>query len=317
MKGIDVAKWNEIKNYGAVKSAGVEFAIVKVINKSNQPDERLERHLNGFAKADIPVIAGYNYLYATTEAAAIQAAQACVRTAAGRIPMLYADVEDVALKRLPKAQLTRLLKAYQGVVESAGLQFGIYCSLDWYKNVLDVKDLPVPYWIARYGKNNGRLEERYKPAIAHQLNGWQYSSKGRYPGITGDVDVNEWYAAIEGAGAAENAKPEGYGRDRFLKDMAAALHLTGMDAGSILNKTVTISTKKNRKHACVTPLERYLKAQGLYQGSVEADAGRTPVFGNGMAKATAMYQSMVVGQKRPDSIWTKRAASYQTALGLR
>ena len=35
MKGIDIAKWNLITNYQLVKNAGIEFAIVKVINSKN------------------------------------------------------------------------------------------------------------------------------------------------------------------------------------------------------------------------------------------------------------------------------------------
>lgn len=315
MRGVDVAKWNTVNNYAALKTGGIDFSIVKVINKSNQPDGGFERHLEGFAGAGIPVIAGYNYLYTTTESAAVKAAEACVKTAAGRIPMIYADVEDPVLRTVSKEKLASILKEYQKVVEDAGLEFGIYCSLDWYRNVLDVGKVDAPFWIARYGKNNGSLDLSYKPVIAHQMNGWQFTSRGRYPGITGDVDLNEWYAESEGAAAVV---PEtGYSTERFVQDMATALGIPGADAMAVLQKTVTISTKKNRKHACVTPLERLLKEKGLYHGNIEADLQKEPVFGNGMAKATAMFQSMNVGMRHPDSIWTKRAASYKTALGLR
>lgn len=36
MKGIDVAKWNGNIDWNKVKAAGVEFAVLKVINKSNK-----------------------------------------------------------------------------------------------------------------------------------------------------------------------------------------------------------------------------------------------------------------------------------------
>lgn len=35
-----------------------------------------------------------------------------------------------------------------------------------------------------------------QPAVKHTLEGWQYSSKGQIPGITGNVDMNLWYGEI-------------------------------------------------------------------------------------------------------------------------
>lgn len=317
MTGIDVAKWNEIKNYNALRTAGIDFAIVKVMNKQNKPDERFEEHLAGFAQARIPVIAGYNYLYTTTAAQAEEAAHAVVDTASGRIPMIYADLEDAALRKLPKEQLTIVVKAYRKVIEEAGLQFGIYCNLDWYMNVLDADGLGGPYWIARYGKNTGRFEAGQKPSIRHPLYGWQYTSCGRVSGISGDVDKNIWYAEKE---AAENMAGDfngGYSQKQFIKEMAGAVGLAS-DASPemILKKTASISTKKNRGHACVTPLERYMKLFGYYNGKIEADCGQAPVFGNGMAKATKLYQTMQVGLKKPDGEWTRQNASYKKALGI-
>ncbi|EOS38176.1 hypothetical protein C809_04729, partial [Lachnospiraceae bacterium MD335] len=40
-KGIDIAKWNKITNYQALKPAGVEFAILKVINGGRHNERRI------------------------------------------------------------------------------------------------------------------------------------------------------------------------------------------------------------------------------------------------------------------------------------
>lgn len=45
-KGIDIAKWNKVTDYKAVRNAGVQFAIVKVINSSNKPDSCFREHVN-------------------------------------------------------------------------------------------------------------------------------------------------------------------------------------------------------------------------------------------------------------------------------
>ena len=44
MKGIDVAKWNGNIDWNKVKAAGVEFAVLKVINKSNKTEEAFVRN---------------------------------------------------------------------------------------------------------------------------------------------------------------------------------------------------------------------------------------------------------------------------------
>ena len=315
MRGIDVAKWNSINDYVALRGQGIEFGIVKVINKQNKPDGGFERHLSGFAKAGIPVIAGYNYLYTLTPAAAVTAAKACIKNADGRIPLLVADVEDKVLRSLSRAKLTAVIREYQKVIEDAGIQFAIYCSLDWYRHVIDVDSLTVPFWIARYGENNGVFNAADKPAIRHAMYGWQWSSRCRLSGITGDVDINEWYAEAEAANL-ENPVSE-YDQITFMREMAQALGISEKATGKqILQKTVTISSQTNRKHPCVTALERYMKQLGFYTGSIEADFGKTPVFGNGMAKATVLYQKTVVGLKKPDAVWTAGKNSYKKALGV-
>lgn len=315
MRGIDVAKWNTVSDYKALPGQGIDFGIVKVINKQNNPDDGLERHLAGFAKADIPVIAGYNYLYTTTQAAAAEAAKACIKTAAGRIPLLVADVEDKVLRSLSRQRLVSVIKEYQKVIEDAGIKFAVYTGLYWYENVIDVDSITAPFWIARYGKNTGIFDPSYKPVIRHDLYGWQWSSRMRLDGITGDVDINEWYVETE-AKALENEVSE-YDQTAFIREMAQALGMQANATGKqVLSKTVTISTKTNRQHPCVTPLERYMKQMGYYSGAIEADLGRTPVYGNGMAKAAVMFQQAAVGLKKPDAVWTAGKNSYKKALGV-
>lgn len=315
MRGIDVAKWNTITDYSALLSQGIEFGIVKVINKQNNPDGGFARHIAGFAGAGIPVIAGYNYLYATTAAAAILAAKACIKTADGKIPLIVADIEDKVLKNLSKNRLVSVITEYRKVIEDAGLKFAVYCSLDWYKNVIDVDRIQAPFWIARYGKNNGMFDPSYKPSIRHDMYGWQWSSRVRFAGITGDVDINEWYADTEAEALGNEVS--GYEQTEFIREMAQALGIPEHSTGKqVLERTVTISTKSNRTHPCVTALERYMKQIGYYSGRIEADLGRIPVYGNGMAKATVMYQQSVVGLRKPDAVWTAGKNSYRKALGV-
>ena len=44
MKGIDVAKWNGNIDWNKVKAVGVEFAVLKVIDKSNKTEASFVRN---------------------------------------------------------------------------------------------------------------------------------------------------------------------------------------------------------------------------------------------------------------------------------
>ena len=72
---------------------------------------------------------------------------------------------------------------------------GQMCIRDRYSNVLDVDRLDLPFWIARYGTNNGKQQTKPSVKSRHTLWGWQYSSVGRVSGISGSVDVNVAYFA--------------------------------------------------------------------------------------------------------------------------
>ena len=110
---------------------------------------------------------------------------------------------------------------------------------------------------------------------------------------------------------------ESYIKDGFRKELAKALGLSEDSAAEqVLKTTVTVSAKTNRYHASVTPLERLMTEHGYYTGAIEADSGKTPIFGNGMAKATALYQAQEVGLKMPDKEWTAGNKSYKKALQL-
>ena len=44
VKGIDVAKWNGMIDWGKVKTAGIEFVILKVINKQCREEDSFSQN---------------------------------------------------------------------------------------------------------------------------------------------------------------------------------------------------------------------------------------------------------------------------------
>ena len=105
-----------------------------------------------------------------------------------------------------------------------------------------------------------------------------------------------------------------YTNEDFRKDVRKILNVDSDLAA--FGKTNTISTSCNRNNALVTPLERYFRELGYYDGEIEADFGRKPCYGNGMRDACKRYQSEVVGSKGRDvdGVLTARAQTWKKLL---
>ena len=206
MKGIDVAKWNGIIDWKKVKTAGVEFAVLKVIDKSNKTESSFIRNYAGASAQGLPLDV-YNYLYTTTEAAAREAARAVVNALAERkIGKVWADVEDACLKN-KGILLIRIINTYKAVIEAAGYEFGVYTGLSFYNSYIKPykEYIDCDFWIARYPSTKDMTIDMApaaskKPVICHNLWGWQHSSRGRVPGISGYVDLDICYTKVDSSG---------------------------------------------------------------------------------------------------------------------
>ncbi len=199
MKGIDVAKWNGIINWLLVKNAGVEFAILKVINKRCIKEDAFERNYVGALTQGIPIDV-YNYSYATTVDKARSDANIVISVIKGRkVNTVWLDVEDSCQQGLGSV-LVDIINAYKDIIVKAGFGFGVYTGLSFYNSYIKpyASKINCPFWIARYPvsttmKFSSNPAESKKPAILHTLNGWQYTSNGRVNGVTGAVDLSIRY----------------------------------------------------------------------------------------------------------------------------
>lgn len=109
-----------------------------------------------------------------------------------------------------------------------------------------------------------------------------------------------------------------YTFEQFVRDVQAATGATwvdGIPGPNTLKHTITISTTTNKYHSVVTALERYLKELGYYNGSIEADYGKTPIFGYGMRDAVKAFQRDN-GLAVVDGIITAKANTWKKLLKL-
>ncbi len=191
LKGIDVSSWKGKPDWPKVSNSGVKFAILRIHQKSGT-DASFEHNYKG-CKSNGILIGGYKYSYALTPAQAIDEAENLISVLGGRgldFPVFY-DLEWSQQRSLGKQAIENIAVAFLTRIKKAGYKVGIYCNLDWYNNVLTDALKQYDCWIARYpASDNGSVQERLRPNAGV---GWQYSSKGKVPGISGNVDMDVFY----------------------------------------------------------------------------------------------------------------------------
>ena len=210
MKGIDVSAYQGRPDWTAVRAAGIEMAIIRVANRKGT-DASFEHNYTGCSLAGIRK-GVYRYSYALTADEAVKEAMEVVRILNGRTLEfgVWLDLEWSEQRKLGKKKITEIAQVWIRTIQAAGYACGIYCNMDWHKNVLDTDALQVPFWIARYpADDSGKLREQLRPNRGEC--GWQYSSKGKVTGIAGNVDLNEWYGHADMTGRKRKIDKETLG----------------------------------------------------------------------------------------------------------
>lgn len=97
-----------------------------------------------------------------------------------------------------------------------------------------------------------------------------------------------------------------YSTAQFIADVCA---ITGTKtAEAAVKKTVTLSKKKNKNHALVLPLQKYLKYLGVYDGVPDRD------FGKLTAIAVDKYQILVLKYSKTDGEVTAKGTMWKYLL---
>lgn len=187
-KGLDVSSY---QGYPDWKRFNLDFAILRVTERYGT-DSSFEHNYAGCQKYNIPVGA-YKFSYALTIDQIKEETQLVVNVLHGRkldLP-IFLDLEWDEQRRLTKAKLMALIEAFREIIVKAGYQFGIYCNMDWYNNVLPSDAKKYDLWLASYPLNDtGVIKESLRPSVGVA---WQYSSKGHVPGFDGNIDMDVLY----------------------------------------------------------------------------------------------------------------------------
>lgn len=206
--GIDVSQWQNNIDWTAVKAAGIEFAFVRVgyrgygdagtLNESTK-DIYFDRNMQNANAAGVPV-GIYIFSQATTTDEAVEEANYILQhigtTHVVSMPLImdyeYASDDSgggrIKKAKLSKAQATEVCMAFCDTIAAAGYTPMVYANKSMLNSQLNpqtITDAGYRIWLAHYTTNTD---------YAGTFDFWQYSSTGKVGGISGNVDMNFYYA---------------------------------------------------------------------------------------------------------------------------
>ena len=190
-RGIDISYGNLIADYSKVKSQGIQFAIIRSSYGVDQ-DSKYMTHVECCRKAGIQIAGIYVFCYALSKEDAIKEADYAVSLAKkAKLKndiIIWYDLEYDSVRyaremgvTLDKTRCIEWTRAFCERIKSLGYEPGIYCNLDYYRNMYD-KDILNKYniWLAHYTTGAPAYDCVYQ----------QYSSTGQIAGINGNVDMD-------------------------------------------------------------------------------------------------------------------------------
>lgn len=191
---IDVSRYQGTIDWAQVAAAGYKGAMLKTVSTNHKLSNRsdglyidptFEANYRNARAAGLDV-GVYYYTYATSEAMA-DAELALLRQAVygKELTMPIAvDVEENKLKPMSTLDLTNLTAYALEQVEKMGFYAQLYTYTHYSNMELDMGRL-ASRWDVWLSDTTG-----HTPAVGYHYNAHQHTSKGRVPGISGNVDLN-------------------------------------------------------------------------------------------------------------------------------
>lgn len=186
-QGVDVSRWQGEIDWEQVKASGIDFVIVKAggSDAGFYTDKYFEKNYAGAKAAGLMVGAYYfvgKYCISALDGSAD--AQRFLKICEGKtfdLP-LFIDIETTHFDR--KRGATDAVIAFCDVIEKGGYMSGVYASKvsGFVDRLEDSRLTNIIHWVAQY---NDKCTYKGNYLI------WQKTSKGRVPGINGNVDLDE------------------------------------------------------------------------------------------------------------------------------
>lgn len=187
-KGIDVSVWNESIDFNKVKADGIEFVIIRAgYGKDLSQKDRYFEQNYARAKAAGLHVGAYWYSYAKSTDNARLEAKVCKQVITGKqfdYPIFF-DLEESSQLSRGRAFCDSLIQAFCNEMEAGGYFAGFYTSASVARNILSKSTRKrYAFWCAQWANKN---------SFEGESGLWQYSSKGRVSGVSGNVDLDISY----------------------------------------------------------------------------------------------------------------------------
>ena len=191
--GIDVSEKNTVTDWKKVYDSGIRFVMIRAgyrgsISGDIVIDEDFSENATLANRAGLDVGA-YFFSQAVNEKEAVEEASAvyeCCKEKNICYPVCIRIDQAGGLGRadsLDKETRTKVVEAFMETVKGFGYEPCVYASSNWLKTNLDTKKLSkYRIWMAQFSANP--IEDIYYDM-------WQYSSKGKVPGVEGEVTLSK------------------------------------------------------------------------------------------------------------------------------
>lgn len=186
--GVDIYRYQTVTDWRQFAES-VRYAWVKLTDGHGRAQVLGDKQVNGCKSVGVPV-GGYHYAQFGDPAAQARVFIAELR----RLKALdLAPVLDLEAPFVPGAAARDFAITFCNELASHGYRPGVYMSASWAGTMRpDRWNIPgLMIWVAAYGANDGRRRpESVTRYYAGRYDVHQYTSVGRVPGISGDVDLN-------------------------------------------------------------------------------------------------------------------------------
>lgn len=197
--GVDVSEYQGDIDWAQVKSAGIDFAILRLGYRGTTQgllnvDERFEQNFTGAADAGLSV-GVYFFSQAVSAAEAVAEADFVIETLNGRktdYPVVFDWEQPIPSEQLPAELLraydmdgeliTECAVAFCRRIKEAGYTPCVYTNKHLAYDFFDLEQwADYDIWYAEY---------QNAPSLYYDFRIWQYTDSGTVPGIDGGVDMN-------------------------------------------------------------------------------------------------------------------------------
>lgn len=301
-RGIDVSNWQRYIDYSQVKNSGIEIVYIKSSQGNNIKDAYFEVNYRN-AKANGLKVGFYHYLVATTVEEAEKEARFFASVISGKQVDCKLALDYEQFGGVPKELINQIAMAFiRKVEELTKKQVIVYSDLYNAQNTFNQEiSSKSELWLAYYGdyKNLKNTNSSWNSFI-----GTQYTSTGRVPGISGNVDMDL------------------FSKDIFLSDNTEIPHTDngGNESGSNDTKVIEYVVQRGdtlwdiaRKYGTtieeIVSINKLKNRNLIYIGQKLEIVTNTNVEGNVEHSTGKMYYTI----KRGDTLWNI-ARTYGTTI---